>query len=70
MKSIPVAAIAGLVIGLITFFAGKGSMKPVHIATQANDYMDKQVRLVYSHDQYVRTERKPKEQRQPASQNK
>ena len=71
MKSIPVAAIAGLVIGLITFFVGKGSMKPVHIATQANDYMDKQVRLVYSQDHYVRTERKPKEQRQtPPPQNK
>ena len=62
LKSIPVALIAALIIGLIVFFAGKGSMRPVHSASQANDYMDKQVRLVYSRDHFVRTERKPKQQ--------
>ena len=63
MKSIPVAVIAALILALIVFFGGKGSMRPVHNASQANDYMDKQVRLVYSQDHFVRTERKPKEQR-------
>ena len=63
MKSIPVAVIAALIIALIVFFGGKGSMRPVHNASQANDYMDKQVRLVYSQDHFVHTERKPKEQR-------
>ena len=62
MKTIPAALIAALIVGLIVFFAGKGSMRPVHNASQANDYMDKQVRLVYSQDHFVRTERKPKQQ--------
>ena len=71
MHSVPVAAIAAIVIGLITFFVGKGSMRPVHIASEASDYMDKQVKLVYSHDTFVRTERKKKEQKQTlAPQNK
>lgn len=63
MKSIPAALIAALIVALIIFFAGKGSMKPVHNASQANDYMDKQVHLVYCQDHFLRTERKPKEQR-------
>ena len=67
--SIPAALIAALIVGLIVFFAGKGSMRPVHNATQANDYMDKQVRLVYSQDHFVRVERKPKEQRTAPPQN-
>ena len=67
MKSIPAAVIAALIIALIVFFGGKGSMRPVHNASQANDYMDKDVRLVYSQDHFVRTERKPKEQRPAAS---
>ena len=63
-KSIPFILGAALVVGLIVFFAAKGSMKPVHKATQANEYMAKKVSLVYSTDDYVRTERKKKEQRQ------
>ena len=66
MKNIPVALIAALIIALIAFFGGKGSMRPVHNASQANEYMDKQVRLVWSKDHFVRTERKPKEQRPAA----
>ncbi len=61
-QNIPIAVIVALIIALIVFFAGKGSMRPVHHASQANDYMDKQVKLVYSQDHYVRTERKPKQQ--------
>ena len=63
-KSIPFILGAALVVGLIVFFAAKGSMKPVHKATQANEYMAQKVSLVYSTDDYVRTERKKKEQRQ------
>ncbi|WP_294492158.1 hypothetical protein [uncultured Ruminococcus sp.] len=63
-KSIPFILGAALVVGLIVFFAAKGSMKPVHKATQANEYMAQKVSLVYSNDDYVRTERKKKEQRQ------
>ena len=33
------------------------------MTVQANDYMDKQVHLVYCQDHFLRTERKPKEQR-------
>lgn len=66
-SGIPVTLIAALVTALIVFFAGKSSMNPVHNATEASDYMDNQVRLVYSQDHFVRTERKPKEQR-PAPQ--
>ena len=62
-KGIAVALIAALIVGLIVFFAAKGSMKPVHKATQANEYMDKDVRLVLTKDDYVRTEKKKKEQR-------
>ena len=63
-KSIPFILGAALVVGLIVFLVAKGSMKPVHKATQANEYMAKKVSLVYSTDDYVRTERKKKEQRQ------
>ena len=63
-KSIPFILGAALVVGLIVFLGAKGSMKPVHKATQANEYMAKKVSLVYSTDDYVRTERKKKEQRQ------
>ena len=63
-KSIPFILGAALVVSLIVFFAAKGSMKPVHKATQANEYMAQKVSLVYSNDDYVRTERKKKEQRQ------
>ena len=61
-KTVPAALIAALIVGLIVFFSGKGSMRPVHNATQANEYMDKQVKLVFSQDNYLRTERKPKQQ--------
>lgn len=63
-KSIPFILGAALVVGLIVFLVAKGSMKPVHKATQANEYMAKKVSLVYSTDDYLRTERKKKEQRQ------
>ena len=63
-KSIPFILGAALVVGLIVFLVAKGSMKPVHKATQANEYMATKVSLVYSTDDYVRTERKKKEQRQ------
>lgn len=63
-KSIPFILGAALVVGLIVFLVAKGSIKPVHKATQANEYMAKKVSLVYSTDDYVRTERKKKEQRQ------
>ena len=61
MKNIPAALIAALIVALIVFFVGKGSMRPVHTASQANDYMEKQVRLVFSHDRFIRTERKKKQ---------
>ena len=64
MKNIPAALIAALIVALIVFFVGKGSMRPVHTASQANDYMEKQVRLVFSHDRFIRTERKKKQQTQ------
>lgn len=67
LKTVPAALIAALVAALIVFFVGKGSMRPVHIANQANDYMDKQVRLAYSNDRYIRTEHKPKQQAQSNS---
>ena len=62
MKALLPAIIAGIVVGLITCFACKGSMKPVHQATQANEYMEKDVHIVYTQDTYLRTERKPKQQ--------
>ncbi|WP_295151583.1 hypothetical protein [uncultured Ruminococcus sp.] len=52
------------VIGAIVFFTCQGSMKPVHQATQASEYMDNNIRLVLNNDTYLRTERKPKEQKQ------
>ena len=69
-KSIPLAVIAALIIALIVFYACRSSMKPVHHATQANEYMDKDVRMVVSHDQFVRTEREIKAQRPTQSADK
>ena len=40
-------------------FAGKGSMRPVHNASQANDYIDKDVKLVRADDTFLRTEKRP-----------
>ena len=62
MKALLVPIIAALIVGLIVCFALKGSMKPVHNATQANEYMEKNVHLVLSNDTYLRTERKQKQQ--------
>ena len=58
-KSIPLAVIAALIVALIVFFTGKGSMRPVHNASQANDYMDKDVKLVRADDTFLRTEKRP-----------
>ena len=67
MKSLMVPLVAAIVIGLIVFFTCQGSMKPVHQATQATEYMDKDIKLVYTQDTYLRTERKPKEQKPQSS---
>ena len=63
MKTLMVPIIAALIIGAIVFFACKGSMRPVHQATTASEYMDNAVHLVYQQDTYLRTERKQKEQK-------
>ena len=70
MKSIPAAVIAALIVGLICFFVGKGSMRPVHAASEARDYMDNQVRLVHSNERFLRTERQKKQQAQTNSDQK
>ena len=67
MKALLVPIIAALIVGLIVCFALKGSMKPVHNATQANEYMEKNVHLVLSNDTYLRTERKQKQQNNSSS---
>lgn len=67
MKALLVPIIAALIVGLIVCFSLKGSMKPVHNATQANEYMEKNVHLVLSNDTYLRTERKQKQQNNSSS---
>ncbi|MCR5540564.1 MAG: hypothetical protein K6F71_07080 [Ruminococcus sp.] len=67
MKALLAPIIAALIVGLIVCFALKGSMKPVHNATQANEYMEKNVHLVLSNDTYLRTERKQKQQNNSSS---
>lgn len=67
MKALLVPIIAALIVGLIVCFALRGSMKPVHNATQANEYMEKNVHLVLSNDTYLRTERKQKQQNNSSS---
>ncbi|SFD03903.1 hypothetical protein [Ruminococcus albus] len=67
MKALLVPIIAALIVGLIVCFSLRGSMKPVHNATQANEYMEKNVHLVLSNDTYLRTERKQKQQNNSSS---
>ena len=58
-----VAVIVGAIVGLIAGLVAYSSMKPVHNATQANAYMDDQVKLVLTRDTFQRTEREKKEQK-------
>ncbi|SEL38458.1 hypothetical protein [Ruminococcus albus] len=67
MQTLLVPIIAALIVGLVVCFSLKGSMKPVHNATQANEYMEKNVHLVLSNDTYLRTERKQKQQNNSSS---
>ena len=67
MKSLLVPVVAALIVALVVCFSLKGSMRPVHNATQANEYMDKNVKLVLSNDTYLRTERKQKQQNNSSS---
>ena len=62
MKALMPALGAALIVGLIVFFTNKGSMKPVHNATQAKEYMKGGIHLTYSQDTYIRTEKKQKMQ--------
>lgn len=62
MKDIVPALIIAAIICLIAVAGAHGSMKPVHNAHGASDYMDKQIRLTLEKERHTRTERKPKEQ--------
>ena len=66
MNSVASMVIAALIVGLIVFVVGKSSMHPVHNATEARDYMDKEMRVVFSNDHFLRTERSQKTQRPPS----
>ncbi len=62
MRSLMAPLVAALIVGFIVYAGLKSSMRPVHNATQANEYMDKKIKLVLSNDTYLRTERKQKHQ--------
>ncbi len=52
--------LAIIVTALVAFFC-YSSMKPVSSASDANEYMDKEINLTLKTDNYLRTEKKKKD---------
>ena len=66
-KQVLVTVIFAAIIAGIVYAASMGSMKPVHKATQATDYMDKEVKLTLQNEDFLRTERKAKPQQRTSA---
>ena len=53
--------IIAIVVTLIVVFVCYGSMKPVSQAHNANNYMDNEINLTLKTDDFLRTEKKKKD---------
>lgn len=63
MNSASSMVISALIIGLILFFVGKSIMNPVRNASEARGCIHEEMRVAFSDDRLLRTERSPKTQR-------
>jgi len=56
-----VAIFAGIIVAVITGLASRTTMKPVHRAIGADDYMEKNVNLTGQNEEYIGSERRKKD---------
>ena len=54
------AFVLAIIVTAIVAFVCYSSMKPVGEASNANEYMDKEINLTLKTDNYLRTEKKKK----------